>query len=96
MDYLKPMDGLYTIYTRSGCSYCKMVMELLKHEDPKVDEICCDEYIAYSKPRFLQFIKQLIGKEHNTFPIVFLDGEYVGGYTETKAFLKYLASLPQS
>lgn len=96
MDYLKPMDGLYTIYTRSGCSYCKMVMELLKHEDPKVDEICCDEYIAYSKPRFFQFIKQLIGKEHNTFPIVFLDGEYVGGYIETKAFLKYLASLPQS
>jgi glutaredoxin len=93
MDYLKPMDGLYTIYTRSGCSYCKMVMELLKHEDPPVDEICCDEYIADSKPRFFQFIKQISRQDHKTFPIVFLDGEFIGGYTETKSFLEYLASV---
>ncbi len=96
MDYLKPMDGVYTIYTRSGCSYCKMIMELLKDEDPPVDEINCDEYIAHSKPHFFQFIKQIAGKEHKTFPAVFLDGEFIGGYTETKAFLNYLATLPQT
>ena len=94
MDYLTPMTDQYTIYTRTGCSYCKMVMQLLKREDPPVDEICCDEYIAHSKPQFFQFIKELIGKDHNTFPIVFLYGEYIGGYTETRAFLKYLANLP--
>jgi len=95
MDYLKPMDGLYTVYTRSGCSYCKMVMELLKNEDPPADEICCDEYIAHSKPLFLQFIKQISGQDHKTFPVVFLDGEFIGGYTETRAFLNYLATLPK-
>ena len=95
MDYLKPMDGLYTVYTRSGCSYCKMVMELLKNEDPPADEICCDEYIAHSKPQFFQFIKQISGQNHTTFPVVFLDGEFIGGYTETRAFLNYLATLPK-
>jgi glutaredoxin len=93
MDYLKPMDGVYTIYTRSGCSYCKMVMALLKDENPPVDEVCCDEYIAQFKPQFFQFIKQIAGKEHNTFPIVFLDREFIGGYTETKSFLDYVASV---
>ena len=95
MDYLKPMDGIYTVYTRTGCSYCKMVMELLKNEEPQVDEVCCDEYIAHSKPKFFQFIKEISGQNHNTFPIVFLDGEFVGGYTETRAFLKYLTTLPK-
>jgi len=90
------MDGVYTIYTRSGCPYCKMIMELLKHEDPPVDEINCDEYITHSKPHLFQFIKQIAGKEHKTFPAVFLDGEFIGGYTETKAFLNYLATLPQT
>jgi len=84
------MDGIYTVYTRSECSYCKKVMELLKNEEPSTYEICCDEYIAHSKPRFFQFIKDLIQQEHNIFPIVFLDGEYVGGYAETKSFLHYL------
>lgn len=95
MDYLKPIDGIYTIYTRSGCSYCKMVMELLKNEDPPVDEVCCDEYIAHSKPKFFQFIKEISGQNHNTFPIVFLDGAFVGGYTETKSFLQYLTTFPK-
>ena len=63
MDYLKPMNDQYTVYTRTGCSYCKMVMELLKREDPQVDEICCDEYIAHSKPKFFQFI-DIMDREH--------------------------------
>ena len=68
MDYLKPMEGVYTIYTRSGCSFCKMVMELLKAENPPVDEICCDEYIAHSKPSFFQFIKKSPEKNTIHFP----------------------------
>ena len=86
--YLKPMDNIYTIYTRSGCGYCKMVMELLQSENPSVDEVCCDEYIQTprEKESFLQFIQSISGVRHRTFPIVFLNGVYIGGYTETKAF----------
>jgi glutaredoxin len=95
MEYLKPMTGVYTIYTRSDCPYCKMVLDLLKNENPPVDEICCDDYITQpkDKDRFFQFIQQISGKSHKTFPVVFLDEEFIGGYTETKAFVEYVNTL---
>jgi glutaredoxin len=72
-----------------------MVMDLLKDENPPVDEVCCDDYIATPKDKsqFFQFIHQIAGKAHNTFPIVFLDEEFIGGYTETRAFMDYVATL---
>jgi hypothetical protein len=70
-----------------------MVMELLNTEEIPVDEICCDYYIAHSHPLFFQFIQNICGKEHKTFPIVFLDGEFIGGYTETKSFIHYANNL---
>lgn len=91
MNYLHPMDNMYTIYTiytRPGCIYCKMVIELLQNSKQPIDEVPCEEYIAHSKPRFFQFIRQLSGSHHRTFPVVFCNGRYIGGYSETKTFLE--------
>lgn len=35
------------------------------------------------KEEFLNFIQGLIGKSHRTFPIVFYNGAFVGGFIET-------------
>lgn len=90
MDYLTPMTDRYTIYTRSGCSYCTMAIELLKNETPQIDEVCCDEYITdtvlpknIAKYNFFQFIQNITGVKHQTFPVVFYKGKFIGGYTET-------------
>ena len=87
MDYLKPMDNMYTIYTKPGCIYCKMVIELLTTKNKPIDEVSCEEYIAHSQPQFFQFIRELSGSNHRTFPVVFFNGQFIGGYTETKSSL---------
>jgi len=33
---------------------------------------------------FLAFIKELVGKEYRTFPMIFRSGYFIGGFTETK------------
>jgi glutaredoxin len=38
---------------------------------------------AQDKPAFLAQIEVLAKKEYKTFPMVFWDGEFVGGYTDT-------------
>ena len=88
MNYLRPMDNMYTIYTKPGCIYCKMAMELLNNKNKSIDEVPCEEYIAHSKPQFFQFIRELSGSNHSTFPVVFFHGKFIGGYTETKSFLE--------
>jgi glutaredoxin len=88
MDYLRPMDNMYTIYTKPGCIYCKMVIELLHTNNKPIDEVPCEEYIAHSKPQFFQFISDIAGRNHRTFPVVFSNGRFIGGYTETKSFLE--------
>ncbi len=73
-----PKSG-YTIYTKSGCSYCDKV----KVRFPDAYFINCDEYLK-NKETFLMFIDTLTNKKPRTFPMVFIDYEYVGGYDDSK------------
>ena len=81
-----PSDEGFTVYTKTDCKYCAMVKELL--EDEIVTYILCDEYLAEDKDRFLAFIDSKGGKEHKTFPMVFFDAKFVGGFTDTLTLMK--------
>jgi len=80
----------YTIYSKSGCPNCKKVKELLETQKMTFTVIDCDEYLIESKPEFLNFIQELTSREWKTFPIVFNNDEFVGGYTDTKVYLENL------
>ena len=80
--YELPAEKGYTIYTKSQCSFCVKSKTLLKAE--AFTMIDCDEYIIDDKDSFLQFIEGLIGKSYRTFPMIFHDGKFLGGYAETK------------
>jgi glutaredoxin len=99
MDYIVPSFSGFTIYTKSNCRFCSLVKELLNGESvlkatelPTVGEILspltvnCDAYLEENRDGFLQFIRAMTGKNHKTFPMVFFDGEFIGGYTETKVW----------
>ena len=36
---------------------------------------------------FLEFIKNQIGHEYKTFPIIFHNGKFIGGYTELNTYI---------
>jgi glutaredoxin len=88
-----PREHGWTIYTKSNCSFCEKAKQLLLDERPTI--FLCDEYLLLNHTiigedntqikisPFLDFIHQYTKNEHNTFPIVFHHGEYIGGYKET-------------
>lgn len=84
-----PSKEGYTIYSKSGCPNCTKVKKLLETNHITATQIIdCDDYLIESKEEFLQFIYDIIGKEYRTFPMVFYNGTFIGGYTETNVFLQ--------
>ena len=81
-NYELPSEEGYTIYTKSQCSFCVKSKNLLKAEPFTM--IDCDEYIIEDKEAFLKFIEKLIGKPYRMFPMIFYDGKFLGGFSETK------------
>lgn len=76
--YTKPEPKGYTIYSKSNCPACNETKKLL----PNATIIDCDEYLD-DADEFLDFMWSLPKADGITsFPMVFNDGEYVGGYKE--------------
>jgi len=83
--YIKPLITGYTIYSKSGCINCVKIKKYLCDYGEDFLMINCDEYIIENKKHFLNFIKCLtkIEIDVKTFPIIFLNNEFIGGYNET-------------
>jgi glutaredoxin len=69
----------YTVFTKSGCKYCDNIKILMEQEKEDVIYILCDDILISNRQLFIDFIKQNAKIEKVTFPIVFYDGNYVGG-----------------
>jgi glutaredoxin len=91
-NFEKPSKIEYTVYSKSGCSNCNKVKDLLKDKNLSFIIIDCDEYLIENKPEFLQFIQELTSQEWKTFPIVFnSNSEFIGGFFDTKLYLEKLS-----
>ena len=91
MQFEKPSEEGYTVYTKSNCLYCTKVKELLnfKKQNPEPKIINCDEYLIEPnvKEEFLIWIQTINGGvNHRIFPMVFNQGKFIGGYKETEKF----------
>jgi glutaredoxin len=87
MDIFKPLDIGFTIYSKNNCSYCTKVKKLLLNNKHFFLDIECDEYLIKDKEHFLLFIKEIANKEYRTFPMVFYDGKFIGGFDETYKYV---------
>ena len=92
IEFTKPFENIYTIYSKSGCPNCKKVKTLLEENNIKFIIVDCDEYLINYKTDFLQFIKNLISKEWKTFPMVFDNTRFIGGFSDTDDYLSYWTS----
>ena len=84
MNIPHPANRSYTIYSKSGCIYCTKAKELLQNEHIPPLVVNCDEFLLENKEEFLNQMKKLIGREYKTFPMIFKNGIFLGGYMETK------------
>ena len=85
----EPSTHGFFIYSKTKCSYCDKVKQLFKNNHYTYTEIVCDDYLLDEKIKesFLSFIQLLTNREYRTFPIVFKDGVFIGGFTETKKLI---------
>lgn len=88
MEFPKPLQGQFTIYSKSGCINCTKVKTLLKEKHILFTIIDCDEFILESKEEFLAFIQSISGIEYKMFPMVFDNAKFIGGYNETNKYLE--------
>jgi glutaredoxin len=87
MEFIEPLKNVFTIYSKSGCLYCTKAKNLLIQNNFLFIEINCDDYLNKDKENFLLFMKERIGKEYRTFPMIFKDTQFIGGFTETQDYV---------
>lgn len=87
MEITPPSDNTYTIYSKSGCSYCEKAKAALAANGLEYVEVRCDDYLAENRQLFLDGMKRLTGKDYRTFPMAFSRGVFLGGYVELRAHL---------
>lgn len=90
MEYIEPLQKGFIIYSKSGCINCLDVKKFLKQKNFLFEEINCDDYLLENREQFLTFIENITNKKHKTFPIVFYDGKFIGGFDNTKEFVNKL------
>ena len=90
MEFEEPFENKFTIYSKSGCVNCRKVKDLLKSANLEYEIIDCDDYILEEKENFLLFIQSYSISEWKVFPMIFYDGKFIGGLSETHNFLKTL------
>lgn len=90
MEFEKPSDTDFTVYSKSGCPNCSSVKKILKDKNFIFNVVDCDEYIIEDKENFLLFIKDLSQREIKQFPIIFYAGNIIGGYNETRDYIDKL------
>ncbi len=86
-EFTKPLKNCFTIYSKSGCPNCTKVKDFLQENNIPFTIIDCDEYLLENKAEFLDFIMNLTSREWRTFPIVFNNSQFIGGFIDTKVYL---------
>lgn len=76
----------FTVYTKMLCPYCERTKNALQG-DYVVKYVDCDEILIKDKEIFLREMEVWCGKSHRTFPMVFFDGVFLGGFTDLDAWL---------
>ena len=71
----------FTVYSKDGCPYCSKVVEVL--ELPELRHVIYKLDSDFDKPSFYQQFG-----EGSTFPQVVLNGDNLGGCTDTVQYLK--------
>ena len=69
------------LYGTDWCGYCARAKSLLEKNGIEFEEHLVDEDIS------LEALSEKIGKRVATVPQIFLEGEYIGGYSELQARL---------
>jgi|TARA_B110000091_G_scaffold183193_1_gene201735 glutaredoxin len=87
MPVVLPFDNGYFMYTKSNCKWCQLAKEKL----PSVVGYNVDKHLTTDKQDFLKKVAEISGAEPTTFPMVFYNGIFLGGCTESLQHLELIS-----
>jgi glutaredoxin 3 len=71
------------LWSKYDCTFCDQAKALLKHNDIEFEERKIGD--GYTREELLEAVPTA-----RTLPQIFLDEEYIGGFTELKKRLEYV------
>jgi len=82
-----PQENGYTLYTKQDCTYCTKAKKLLDNDEVTYTTINCDEILLKNRIEFLTMMGEYT--DQKTFPYVFYNGQFIGGYQELLQHLTF-------
>lgn len=85
-----PLANGYTVYSKRDCVWCERVKELIYREAPgvTVNVVACDDALAANREEFIKHMQERTELQTIKFPLVFHQGAFIGGYTDTRNHLE--------
>jgi phosphoadenosine phosphosulfate reductase len=77
----KHLTEKIVIYSKPTCKYCLTAKQVFKENNWDFTEFTVGTDIT------IQALQQIVGKDVKTVPQIFMEGEYIGGYTDLCAKL---------
>lgn len=74
------------LYSKTDCVYCKMAKLLLKKNRLHYEEYNLDD--DNTRKEFYELESERLGREIHSVPQIYMNGEYIGGYTELRKLLR--------
>ncbi|POM61002.1 Phosphoadenosine phosphosulfate reductase [Phytophthora palmivora] len=65
-----------TLFTKPTCKYCLAAKDVMREREWEFAEVSVPTEVS------IQSLQQIVGQPVKTVPQIFLDGKYIGGYTE--------------
>ena len=87
MDIPPPSSNSFTVYTKQNCPYCVKAKTILSNTNTQFQVVECDVFLEIDKTAFLDTMRQRTGRDYRTFPMIFDNGVFVGGYSELQSYL---------
>lgn len=83
MSFPTPLEYGVTIYSKEHCKFCTDAKKVAEDNNISPKVVDCESFLhdPEIKTAFKEFIQPLMGAELKSFPIIFNNGTYVGGYT---------------
>lgn len=86
----------YIIIHRPGCGYCLEALKVLKEKEIPHKKYNIDNQ-TFGKERLFEILREhhneiSFDMNHNTFPIIFYNGKFIGGYNELLKLLSKQSS----
>lgn len=72
---IPPLEIGYTIYSKPDCVFCDKAKQLIKGKEISIEK----DY-----PTFLEFIRPYTKRDYRLFPMIFFNGEFIGGFEEAR------------